>query len=52
MHTAAILDKDFKVYSAVNCPNTYHGPKTGYQVEGERWEEIKNIINAKSPEDY
>lgn len=52
LHTAAILDKDFKVYSAVNCPNTYHGPKTGYQVEGERWEEIKNIINAKSPEDY
>ena len=52
LHTAAILDKDFKVHSAVNCPNTYNGPKTGYQVEGERWEEIKNIANAKSPEDY
>ena len=52
LHTAAILDKDFKVQSAVNCPNTYAGPKTGYQVEGERWEEIKNINNAKSPEDY
>ena len=52
LHTAAILDKDFKVQSAVNCPNTYAGPKTGYQVEGERWEEIKNINNAKSSEDY
>ena len=52
LHTAAILDKDFKVQSAVNCPNTYAGPKTGYQVEGERWQEIKNINNAKSPEDY
>lgn len=52
LHTAAILDKDFKVESAVNCPNTYAGPKTGYQVEGERWEEIKNISNAVSPEDY
>ena len=52
LHTAAILDKDFKVQSAVNCPNTYAGPKTGYQVEGERWEEIKNINNAKSTEDY
>ncbi len=52
LHTAAILDKDFKVQSAVNCPNTYAGPKTGYQVKGERWEEIKNINNAKSPEDY
>lgn len=52
LHTAAILDKDFKVESAVNCPNTYAGPKTGYQLEGERWEEIKNISNAVSPEDY
>lgn len=52
LHTAAILNKDFKVESAVNCPNTYAGPKTGYQVEGERWEEIKNISNAASPEDY
>ena len=52
LHTAAILDKDFKVQSAVNCPNTYAGPKTGYQLEGERWEEIKNIRNAASPEDY
>ena len=52
LHTAAILNKDFKVESAVNCPNTYAGPKTGYQVEGERWEEIKNISNAVSPEDY
>ncbi|MGL5328978.1 MAG: propanediol/glycerol family dehydratase large subunit [Peptostreptococcaceae bacterium] len=52
LHTAAILNKDFHVVSAVNYPNTYNGPKTGYQISDERWEEIKNIINAKSPEDY
>lgn len=52
LHTAAILDKDFKVKSAVNYPNDYRGPKTGYQISDERWEQIKNIENAVSPEDF
>lgn len=43
LHTASILTKEFKVESAVNMPNTYHGPQTGYVVGGQRWEEIKNI---------
>ncbi|WP_195938598.1 propanediol/glycerol family dehydratase large subunit [Romboutsia sp. 1001713B170131_170501_G6] len=52
LHTAAILDKNFKVKSAVNYPNDYRGPKTGYQISDERWEQIKNIENAVSPEDF
>ncbi|WP_343101302.1 propanediol/glycerol family dehydratase large subunit [Romboutsia sp. MSSM.1001216sp_RTP31141st1_G3_RTP31141_220114] len=52
LHTAAILDKDFKVKSAVNYPNDYRGPKTGYQISDERWEQIKKIENAVSPEDF
>lgn len=52
LHTAAILDKDFKVVSATNYPNDYAGPQTGYQMSDERWEEISNIPNAVSPEDY
>ena len=28
MQTSAILDKDFRVLSAVNTPNTYAGPGT------------------------
>ncbi len=52
LHTSAILDKDFHVISAVNYPNDYHGPTTGYQISPERWEQIKNIPNAVSPEDY
>ena len=52
LHTAAIFDKDFHVVSAVNNPNDYAGPKTGYQMSGERWNEIKDIPRAVSPEDY
>ncbi|SCX75150.1 propanediol/glycerol family dehydratase large subunit [Alkaliphilus peptidifermentans] len=51
LHTSAILDKDFNVISAVNDPNDYRGPKTGYVISDERWDEIKNISNAIKPED-
>ena len=49
MQTSAILDKDFHVLSAVNTPNDYMGPGTGYRVEGERWEEIKKIPHIINP---
>lgn len=52
LHTAAILDSDFHVISAVNNRNDYHGPQTGYQISDERWEQIKNIRNAVSPQDF
>jgi propanediol dehydratase large subunit len=52
LHTSAILDKDFKVISAVNYANDYAGPQTGYQMSKERWAEISNIQNAVSPEDF
>ena len=51
LHTAAILDENFHVISAVNYPNDYHGPQTGYQISDARWEQIKNIPNAVRPED-
>lgn len=51
LHTAAILDKNFHVLSAVNDPNDYHGPQTGYQISEERWKQISNIPRAVSPED-
>ena len=51
LHTASIFDENFHVLSAVNAPNDYHGPMTGYQLSEERWEQIKNIPNAISPED-
>ena len=51
LHTSAILDENFHVISAVNEPNDYHGPMTGYQISDERWDAIKNISQAIRPED-
>ncbi len=50
LHTSAILDSNFKVFSAVNDVNDYNGPGTGYQISRERWEEIKNIPAAVRPD--
>jgi propanediol dehydratase large subunit len=50
LQTSAILTKDFGVLSAVNVPNDYRGPKTGYQITPERWELLKTIRQAISPE--
>lgn len=52
LQTAAILDKNFKVISAVNDPNDYTGPNTGYVMSEERWQEIQNINNATNPADF
>ena len=49
MQTSAILDDSFNVVSAINRPNDYAGPGTGYRVDGSRWEEIKNIPNVIDP---
>ncbi|HBT49844.1 MAG: Glycerol dehydratase [Caldanaerobacter subterraneus] len=51
LQTSAVLDKDFNIDSAVNNPNDYRGPGTGYRLSKERWEEIKNIPQALKPED-
>ena len=51
LHTSAIFDDSFEVLSAVNDPNDYQGPGTGYRLEGERWEMLKDIPQAISPED-
>ena len=46
LQTAAILDRDFGVHSSINNPNTYQGPGTGYRLDGEEWEKVKNITQA------
>ncbi len=51
LQTSAIIDDRFEVVSAVNQPNDYQGPGTGYRLTGERWELLKNIPQAISPED-
>ena len=50
LHTASMLSSDWEVISAVNYPNTYHGPQTGYQISDERWQEMQDIPWAIDPE--
>jgi propanediol dehydratase large subunit len=51
LQTSAIFDENFNVIAAINDLNDYEGPGTGYRLEGERWERLKNIPQAISPED-
>ncbi|MGA4670681.1 propanediol/glycerol family dehydratase large subunit [Propionibacteriaceae bacterium Y1923] len=50
LHTSAIIDENFRIDSAVNNPNEYLGPQTGYQISDERWEQIKFHRKAVSAE--
>ncbi len=49
LQTAAILDPDFRVRSAINDRNTYSGPGTGYRVQGARRKQIAAIRQASDP---
>jgi propanediol dehydratase large subunit len=46
LQTAAVIDADGLVHSAVNDPNLYSGPGTGYRLEGERWERLQALPNV------
>ena len=37
------------VHSAVNDPNTYAGPGTGYRLEGERWALLQSLPSVVEP---
>jgi propanediol dehydratase large subunit len=43
LQTSAIIGRDGTVVSAVNDPNVYSGPGTGYRLEGERWERLQQL---------
>jgi hypothetical protein len=49
LQPAAIFDRDGRVLSAINDPNDYTGPGTGYRLAGERWVEVQKIPQAQSP---
>ena len=52
LQPAAIFDAGFKVRSAINDPNDYTGPGTGYRLGGERWEAVQALPQVKSPRDF
>jgi propanediol dehydratase large subunit len=49
LQTAAVIGQDWMVHSAVNDPNVYGGPGTGYRLEGERWELLQSLPYAIDP---
>lgn len=51
LQPAAIFDRGFRVLSAINDPNDYTGPGSGYRPQGERWREMSAIRQARSPRD-
>ena len=46
LQTSAVIDAEGVVHSAVNDPNLYTGPGTGYRLEGERWETLQALPHA------
>ena len=51
LQTAAIFDRNLNCISAINDPNDYAGPGSGYRIERERWDEIKAVRQVKRPAD-
>jgi hypothetical protein len=48
----SVLKSPFRVLSAITDPNDYRGPGTGYRVEGERWREMQQLPQQRSPRDF
>jgi hypothetical protein len=46
-----VIDPDGLVRSAVNDPNEYSGPGSGYRLEGERWELLQSLPHVVAPAD-
>ena len=54
LQTSAIVDPTGTVRSAVNDPNRYTGPGTGYRLHGERWQALQHLpheLDAQELED-
>jgi propanediol dehydratase large subunit len=49
LQTSAIIERGGIVHSAVNDPNAYSGPGTGYRLEGERWELLRHVPHELDP---
>jgi len=49
LQTAAVIEPDGLVRSAVNDPNAYLGPGTGYRLQGERWELLQALPHVVDP---
>jgi propanediol dehydratase large subunit len=51
LQTSAVIDSDGLVRSAINDPNEYSGPGSGYRLESERWELLQSLPQIVGPAD-
>lgn len=51
LQTSAIFDEDLHVLSALNDPNDYRGPGSGYRLNPGRWHRLSSLPQAKRPEE-
>ncbi len=49
LQTSAIVDAKGNVSAAVNDPNRYTGPGTGYRLDGERWQRLQHLPHEFDP---
>lgn len=49
LQTSAVVLPGPRVLSAINDPNDYRGPGTGYRIRPERWREISALSDATDP---
>jgi len=49
LQTAAIIGPDGTVRAAVNDPNLYTGPGSGYRLDGERWQLLQSLPYVVDP---
>jgi hypothetical protein len=49
LQTSSVIDAEGAVHSAVNDPNDYRGPGTGYVLEGERWALLQALPHEVDP---
>ena len=49
LQTSAVIDAAGAVQSAVNDPNDYRGPGTGYRLEGDRWALLQALPHEVDP---
>jgi propanediol dehydratase large subunit len=49
LQTSAVIEPDGLVRSAVNDPNEYAGPGSGYRLEGERWSLLQALPHVVDP---
>ena len=49
LQTSAVIGTDGLVHSAVNDPNVYTGPGSGYVLGGDRWQLLQSLPHVVAP---